>query len=245
MAIPNYQALGTQFGGTGALTPTWPPTHAIDDIGFMVMETANEPPTLSDPQGFVAVTNVGQGVAGAAGSCGMWLWWCRATIANGMPAPTVADPGDHMIGRIFTVRGAETSGNPWHLITSDTLLVADTVVTIPGQTTTLAECLVLLFVANAIDLAASQTSGYTNADLGGVTERFDSNTSSGVGGGVGMASGTKAAAGTYGGTAASLINTSKQARLTIAIQPPQGAVTGTVRSRITVVSQALGRSASW
>lgn len=218
--LPNWQAAGTQTVGTGAISPPWPASHAVDDIALLVVQTSNEAVTLSDPQGFQEITGLtqGTGVAAAVGSTRLTVFWCRATSTS-MATPTIADPGDHVIGRIGTFRNCVKTGVPWDVLAVDVLSVADTAVTIPGGTTTVSACLAVLLVANGIDSAASQLDSQANADLGSITERFDGNTSNGTGGGVCLTTGTKAAIGTFGSTTANLAASSKQVRAVIMLKP--------------------------
>lgn len=227
MAIPSYVASGTQTIGAGAVAPPWP-AHQVGDIAFLFVETANQAAVLSDDQGFVEITGspVGLGVGGVAASVRITVFWCRA-ISTSMGAPTIATTGDHIVSRISTVRNAVATGYPVHIVTSGTLLVPDTAVSVPGGTTTINDCLMLILIANSTDNATSQTSGQTNADFSSVTEVFDANTTTGVGGGICFTRAGFATAGPFGATTALLATLSTQVLMTIAVLPLAVVAVGT------------------
>ena len=118
---------------TGAITPAWP-THQVNDIALLVVETANQAVTLSTPAGFVEVTNSPQGTGTAAGTAATRLavYWKRAA-SSAESAPTVDNSGDHQIARIITFRGVTTSGNPWDVTAGNVASTASTSVSIPAQ----------------------------------------------------------------------------------------------------------------
>lgn len=222
MAVtPNFQALGTQVGGTGLQTYPWPPSHAIGDYAIWALQTSNESATpVTDAQGFeeIAFCTIGSGVAGAAGSTRITLLGCFAS-STAMPSPSATVP-DHQIGRITTLRNTYNVGAPWDQAASSVSTAAtSTAVSVPGGTTTLNNCLLCIWIGNGIDSAGSQVSAQANASLAAVTERFDSNSSAGNGGGVCLTTGTLDVAGVYGATTATLAATSVQALIALVIKP--------------------------
>jgi hypothetical protein len=62
-------------------------------------------------------------------------------------------------------------------------------------------------------------SAWTNADLGSITERTDNTNTAGLGGGHGLATGTRVTAGAYGNTTVTLANTSFKGAMSIALEP--------------------------
>lgn len=220
MTLPNYQASGNAAQGAASVSPPWPAVHAVNDVALLFVATANEAAVLSDPQGFVEITGspVGTGLAGVIGSTRLTVFWNRATSTS-MPTPTLADAGDHISSRMATFRGVTAVQYPIHLVASDTLGVPDTAIAIPGATTTVNDCLIVLLVSQAIDGSAMVVSGQANADLTNVTEQFEVNTSTGVGGGFCLMYGGKATAGAFGVTTATLSSPSAQARMAVALLP--------------------------
>jgi hypothetical protein len=216
LTMPYFVAAGAMAEGVGAIVPGLPLGIQANDILLLFVETANE--AVTTPSGYAAVADSpqGTGTAGVAGSVRLSVFWKRASANE--TAPTVADPGDHAIGQILAFRGCIDTGNPWDVTSGDTA-ASSTSVSIPGDTTTVVNCLVVLAVANATDTATLQTSGYTNANLVNLTERADVNTTQGVGGGFAVATGEKAAIGAYAATTATLATASAQGRMSIALKP--------------------------
>jgi hypothetical protein len=221
MALPAFGAVGGTAAGVSTVQPAWP-THATDDIGLLFVQSANQVISLSDAQGFVQVPDSpqGTGTADTAGSTRLAVYWCRAT-SGAMAAPTVADSGDHQIAYIMTFTGCIATGNPYDVTAGDTG-ASDTAVSIPGDTTTVADCLIVAACAHGLDVGTAQFSAWANADLANVAERRDQSNQTGHGGGIGVATGEKATAGAYGVTTATLASASLQARMSIALKPPVG-----------------------
>ncbi len=220
MAAPAWQANGTAVAGNSAASPSpaWP-AHAVDDIALLIIsgDSVNAY-TLSTPSGFAEVADSPQSAVG--GVPRMHVWWCRATTTS-MANPVIADPAadSQKLAVIVTFRGCIATGDPWDVTAGDTALTSTTV-TIPGDTSTVADCLIAAIVAGSFDSATAQCSGEANADLTSVAEKFDQSTATGDGNGITVITGVRAAAGTFGATTATLANTSAQARLMIALKPP-------------------------
>lgn len=211
---PTFSATGTVASANGSITPSWP-THQIGDIALLIVETDNQAVTLSsNASNFVEVSSSPQGVAGTR----LTVFWTRATSAS-MTNPTVADSGNHQIAQIITFRGVLATGNPWDVITGNTTSTSSTSFTIPGATTTADNTLVVTIVSNGNDTTTAQASGWTNSNLTSLTERTNVNTTSGNGGGFSVATGIKTTAGNYGNTTGTLLNSSTQARMSLALKP--------------------------
>jgi hypothetical protein len=218
--IPKFQAAGAAVSNTIAVSPAWP-SHVTGDIALLFVESANEAITLSTPAGFVEVTNSpqGTGVAAATTATRLAVFWCRAT-SGAMGAPTVTDPGDHVIAQILTFRGCTPSGNPFNISAGDTA-AASTTVTVPGATSTAYACLVVLAAANPVDSASDQSiKNWVNANLANITEVASSNTISGNGGGFSVATGEFYTPGAYGSTTCTRLTSTVQGRMSIALMPP-------------------------
>lgn len=225
--LPYFVSVGTVAEGTGAIIPGLPAGWTEKDIFLLVVETANE--AVSTPSGYAIVADSpqGTGTGGGVAATRLSMFWKRATVTE--TAPTVADPGDHAIGQIFAIRNCIATGDPWD-VTAGNTGASSTSVSIPGDTTTVVNCLVFLAVSNVTDTATPQTSGFTNADLANLTERSDVNTTQGNGGGFGVATGEKAAIGAYGATTATLANASEQGRMSVALKPAVKVWTASVGS---------------
>lgn len=225
MPLPTYVASGTFTAAAGAIIPPFPAETQADDIALLVCESENEAISLSVPEGFVEVTNSPQfaGTAATNPANRIAVFWKR--LVGGDMAPTMADSGNHNTAQIHVFRGVKTSGNPWNITAGgNDGGVNDTSGVIPGATTTVADCLIVLVCGSSFNgTSTAQFSAYTNADLANILERTDNTNTAGLGGGHGMATGEKAAAGTYGNTTVTLANTSFKGALSIALEPPGAA----------------------
>jgi hypothetical protein len=223
VSTPTYVGKGNVGNGTGSVAPTWPAGHQADDIGILFVQSCNQ--TVTAPVGWTECPSSPQGVgtAGAAGSTRLTAFYKRATSAA-EAAPTVADSGDHMRSYILVFRGCETSGSPFDTSAGDTEASAVTACSIPGGTTTVAECLIIAAVANGVDVLGNQTTagGWTNADLTNIVRQLTSNTDVGNGGGMDAVVAEKATAGTFGVTTVTMNTATKQGRLMLALKPPSG-----------------------
>src|SRR5439155_1266624 len=185
------------------------------------LETQNDAVTLgTNAANWTPVTNSPQGTGTTSTGTRLTVFWSRATSTS-MGAVGVNDSGDHQIAQIITFRGVTTSGNPWDVTAGDVTPSTTTAVSIPGATTTVPNTLVVAIVSNGSDINAAQVPGsFTNSDLSSVTKRQDNQTTASGGGGFTVATGSKALAGAYGPTSATLGFSSLQGRMSIALQPP-------------------------
>jgi MSHA biogenesis protein MshQ len=243
---PTFQAAGTAVTGTGAVTPTWP-AHVAGDVALLFVESAGgQAATLSTAAGFVAVANSPQATGAGTAGTRITVFWARATSAA-MPAPTVADPGDHVYARILTYRGVIATGNPWDITAGGVKTPASTAVSVTGVTTNVPNTLVVQAVARDTDSAAAAFSAQANVNLTGIVERSDAGTTSGNGGGFAVWDGVKATAGATGNTTATVAS-SINAFLTIALLPANATLTiivppGTVAGDVMLASIVVRSSA--
>jgi Tfp pilus assembly protein PilX len=222
-SAPVFRTAGTAVSGTGAVSPTWPAAHAINDIALLFIESCGgEAATLSSPAGFVAVTNSPQATGAGILGTRITVYWARAT-STAMAAPTVADPGNHVYAQIITYRGVINTGNPWNITGGGVQTPASTSVTVTGVTTTGPNKLIVQAVARDNDSAAAAFSAQTNANLQNITERSDAGTTSGNGGGFAVWGGVLETGSATGNTTAT-VTSSINAFLTIALLPPAGRI---------------------
>jgi len=218
-----YVGAGAVAYGTGAITPALPSGIQTNDILLLFLETANQAISITNQNGgtWTQVANSPQSVGTAGGSNGtrLTVFWSRYNGTQG--APTASDSGNHQIGRIITIRGAATSGDPCNVTAGGTESTVDTSGAIPGATTTVDNTLVVLAIATSLPDAngTANFSAWANADLSSVTERTDNVRNVGNGGGLGIATGVKAAAGAYGSTAVTCATATTKAMMSIAIKP--------------------------
>lgn len=227
MAAPFVQAVGAGIGGTTTISPAWP-AHDADDIGILLLECAEVGAvSLATAAGFVACPSspIAAGGGTLATETVLTAFWCRATSTS-MGAPTTNDPGNHIAGLIFTIRGAKATGDPFDASASSGDAGAGTTTTWPTITTAVADCLVLLLATRSNDDDAASWSAITNAALSSIIEHADIGTIAGNGGGALVASGVKATAGAVGSTTATVVS-SRNATLTLAVAPDSAVLTTT------------------
>ena len=220
---PTFVAAGAVTSNTTAITPALPAGIATGDILLLFLETSNQAISISNQNGgtWTQVTNSPQYCGTAAGTTGarLTVFWSRYNGTQG--APTTSDSGDHQLGRMIAIRGAISTGNPWDVTAGGVEAVSDTSGSIPGATTTVANTLVVTAIATSLPDASSTAkfSAWTNANLTSVTERTDNSVTAGNGGGLGVATGIRAATGAYGNTAVTLVNAAYKGMMSIAIKP--------------------------
>lgn len=222
MATPTAYGVGTVSAATTGTTPGVPGSTVADDVLVLFAETGNEPlPAMTN------WNNIGVGIVQQANGVvtALTIRWLRAT---GAMSGTIAvpDAGNHTVSRIVGVRGCATTGNPYEAVVTALDNLTGTAVSIPGSTTLGPERLVFAAFSTGADLASTTAvSGFANADLTSVFEQIDNWDIAGNGGGMGVATGIKAAAGAYGATTATLTAAAagSKAMVTFAMIPP-GAV---------------------
>jgi hypothetical protein len=135
-----------------------------------------------------------------------------------MASPVVTDPGDHVYGQILTFRGVTGTGNPWDVTAGGVKATASTTTTFGTVTTTAGNELIVLAASRDNSSAGAAWSAWTNANLSSLTERSDAGTTSGNGGGIGVATGIEATAGAIGSSTAT-VTSSVDGHMTIALKP--------------------------
>ncbi len=222
MALPTYIGTGTFTLGAGAINIPWP-THITNDIGILVVETANE--AVTTPSGWTAVASSPQGTGTAAGTAAtrLSMFWRRAASAA-ETAAAIADSGDHQDGAIMVFRGCITTEDPIHVSTGSVNATASTSATLPSVTTTVDDCVVVQAIAHGIDSNTAQLSGWTHGGaLIGLTQILNESTKTKNGGGVGAVYGNLSTAGASGTTGVTLATAFAVGMITIALKPPSTA----------------------
>jgi len=200
-----FQAAGTaqQVAGNATISCAWP-THATNDIGILFCEFNDNfalgTGGLATPSGWTLI-NIKQG----GGNTGIAAYWKRAASSSEGNAivqcpndGNVTPAYDYIHGVILTFRGCLASGTPWD-VTSGAYLGG--VTSVAGATTGSANELVVIGIScEDYTTPGADFSGWTNANLANVTERFDGACTLGTRGEMGMASGDLAVAGVYGAT---------------------------------------------
>lgn len=211
-----FRAAGTVAGGITSASPTAPGGLSDGDVLLLVTETANQ--NSADIAAWELIVRVGTGTAGATDATQVAVYWTKYDSAQYANPVVGAGGGDHVAAVILAYSGVETVGYCYDEVASDTA-AAGTAITFPSVTTTVAGTMIVNVLAHPFDDTSAQVSGWTNSNLGSLTERTDSGVTAGNGGGIAIADGTLASAGSSGGTTATLAQSVVQARATIALQP--------------------------
>jgi hypothetical protein len=223
MAIPTYEGAGAQANSaTVDVTPALP-THVADDILVIDVELSGGDASFAVPSGWNEFPDSPQAVTGTGGTK-LQKFWKRAT-SGAEAAPTFSiSSKNHILARASVFRGCETSGNPSDVTAGGTNKAsADTAVSAAGDTSTVADGLVVITVARGTDSSSTtQFDSWANADLANLTERWEAGTTDGNGGGLALVTGEKATAGAFGATTATLATTALQAIHTVVLKPAAG-----------------------
>lgn len=211
MAVAWQATGGSVSASTGTLTPTWPASVAVGDIGICFIESQANAASLTTANGF---TRLGSTVS--ATGTRLDVFWCRA--ASTTPAnPVFAANTDHQFGTIQTYRGAASTGDPFTTYAAAVKSTASTTDLAPAVSTIHANQLIVIGITKDLDAtAAFATAPATNANLSSISERFDAGTTSGNGGGVAVIEGVKATPGNTGTTSVT-VTSSASAMMTIAL----------------------------
>jgi hypothetical protein len=148
---------------------------------------------------------------------------------NDSVGPATGKPGIHCFasqagsGRLDNWAGGGSIA-PWNVTPVGGVdTTSDTSGSIPGTTTTAADCLIVLLCSTSNNATSTTNfSGWSNANLANVTERTDNSNTAGLGGGHGMATGELAAAANYGNTSVTLAASSLKGMMSIALEPSAG-----------------------
>ena len=195
MAAPVKHGIGPYAYGNGPITPLLPAGCLPGMVALMPVESfAGE--AVAVP-GWTAVAD---SPVNNANGTRLSVFWRRLTGTG--DAPTVSDSGDHQSARIIVYNGVIDTGTPVEATNFGT--GEGSPVTIPGDTTTDVDRKIVGFVSHDRDTLTELFAGFANGDLTDVTEEFDNSIDVGNGGGIACFSGTKAAAGAFGDTTATI-----------------------------------------
>jgi hypothetical protein len=181
VSAPIVQAVGTEVAGTGAITVAWPANHDVDDVGILLVESANQ--GVSTPAGWTLINNTGTGTAGVDAATSIYGFYKRAASAA-EASVVVADTGTRQIGVIVVVRGCIASGSPIDISATGVQATVSTAVSIPTVTTTVATTLVFNVLTNSLNTSAAtvQSSSLSNANLQSLVRRLNTQSDGILGG---------------------------------------------------------------
>jgi len=190
---------GGEQGTTAGLTLALPSGWAADDI-FVIVAECVQTETISVPSGFTELTDSPQTGADTK----LHVFWRRAVGGDG--SVSVGDPGDHIVAKLFAIRGATTSGNPFR-DTAGTTASASTAVVFQDIAADAGDY-VMLIDGNGRDTSSMIGSfdSVTNIETGGSYLEGEAQGTSGNGGGFIHVSGIAPATANSGGTATILVS---------------------------------------
>lgn len=203
MAAPVFIANGSGITITTVDGAVGFPAHQVNDLAILRVKSPNEAVVLTVPSGFTHLgTALGTGTPGAAGSAMLEIYY-RFCETSTETSPTVAALAStkQQFAWISIYRGAYI-GNPPKIGSRG--VGTGTSVSMTGGVTTTANTRVLMTIADGIDVSGGRASAQANASLTGIVENFDNGSNTDIGGGLSSASGTKAVAGSYGTSTATL-----------------------------------------
>jgi len=228
-APPSVRVIGDFKASAQAITVDPNASHVTNDVELLFVETANQiPVTLSTAAGFALVTGAeaGIGTAGGTAATSITVFWRRWNGTDG--SPTVADSGNHQLGRILSFQDVIASGDPWDVVATSTQSSTASG-TIPAVTTTVNDTMIVMGYTGSLPDANStnEFSAQENAGLASVTEQTDNTKNSGNGGALGVTTGTLASFGNTGTTTYDSAETTEKANVSIALKPVASATTFT------------------
>lgn len=233
---------GTWASGTTSCAPTYPTGIRAGHLIFVAVESSDSTTaagTPSTPAGYTKIFEETQG----AGATGVTTLTIFAKVADGTESGTlsISGIGNHGSANIFTVKNAKADA------------VTDIIVgtggggasspSVPSVASRLAGELVVAILADTRDANwTTQFSAWANANLDSITEWEDHGTSSGAGGGIGVAYGSLTADGSTGATTATQASAGNWRGVHLIFQEPAAAgqsITLPVATE-TDAAQALG-----
>lgn len=218
-AMPTFVACGAFTLNVAGANPALPAGIQTNDILLMPVETSDQAVTITDSAGGTWAETA-DSPQSPGSLTRLTVFWSRY---NGtQTAPTTSDSGDHQGTFICAFRGVTTSGDPWDVTSGGSEVTADTSYSIPGDTTTVANTMVVIIYTSAADTtnadAAARFGSQSNSDLANLTERKDSAGTGANGGQLGLTTGEKATAGSYGATTLTSVDADAKAYMTIALK---------------------------
>jgi hypothetical protein len=145
MAV-TLQAWGAIAASTGVdVTPAWP-SHQADDIGIAHVFYRSQTPTTATPSGWTLLSGP---YDGGASTRHYWFWKRAAGSSETNPLMDKDSATGDTYARVYTVRGAVATGNPFEDIEPSSFATSDLSVT--GVTSLTAGALILALVGEADD----------------------------------------------------------------------------------------------
>lgn len=217
---PTFISAGAFTSSINAITVAAPDAYINGDLIVLVLSSSNQ--TISNPTTggtWTQVTNSPQGT-GTAATAQSTRCQVYTKIASGTQATAaVADSGSITIGQMFVFRKVNGT-TPVNVTAGSVLATAGTTHTLPSITTTVDNVMVAHCSGIGRDaVAAINYSSPSNGNLTGLTVQASQTVADNAGGGIGLVTGVKAAAGSTGTTSVTVAAAAKGAFVTVGIAP--------------------------
>lgn len=218
-AAPVYVGAGGANSSTGSISVSWPGRKA-GDLGILVIETSGNDATLT-PTGWTAFAGSPLvDVADANGSKLQVLWRFAdsdATVTG--VSESLADPGDHLVARIYSFRGVSQDVVPGRANAKTEKATASPIATFPSITTLAHSSIVVCVASHPSDTSSDLFSNFFNNTLTSTAAAPQSGTSSGNGGGFGLFYGLMPNLGATGTGTVNMSSSLTNCALTFALEP--------------------------
>lgn len=217
--MPEFVGLGGATGTSGGnpVVVNMPAGRLANDL-LIVLVANNNDPAITAPSGWtrMAGTPIGTGSVGGTESSGLTVFY---KISNGTETSvTITPTSSYAYAYVSSAfRNVNTSTPIGPIATS--VRTTGTACSFPSVTTTTPNSLIVNAISNSTDVTGPQFSGWTNALLSAVTERFDTTYAINTGAGIAYATGGLAAAGASGITTATAAAGGRSGNITFAINP--------------------------
>lgn len=215
---PIFISVGTAVTSTAAVTVAWPTRHQAGDLGILVLEASGGDSTIT-PSGW---QHIGGSpvvdVADATGSKLSVLW--KFAASDQEANFSIADPGDHILARVYVFRNVRTDVSPGRASATDTKTTASGIVTWPAISTVAPNSLVICVASRPDDSSSSAVFGaFSNANLSSLGEAGESGSASGDGGGFVLNYGISASVQNIGTSTGTMTVSVTNALITFALEP--------------------------
>ena len=213
---PNYQGQGTARASIFSRQIPLPADVEANDVLVLFVESSNEDVVIAKPTGWAAagsspISNVG------ANPTRLSVFWKRAT--GQASYPSLSSSHDHLVELDFVVRHCIDSGNPFD-VTNNTTGGVGTTATIPGETTTVANTLVVAIAVSANRPSASRVfQDWANVDIESFSMQAHVQTATGNRGALSTAAGRKLTAGLFGNSTVNMDGSTEWAGWVGAFKP--------------------------
>ena len=212
-AVPTFVG-STGSQSTGSASVGWPTGTVAGDFAILIVETSGDE-AFAAPSGWTAVS--GSPVIDVADATGSTLSVFYRTAPTGLASTTLAASVDHKVFQIATFNGVSTTA-VLNVVTG-TKTTASTSLTFPSYTVPSKNNLVLFIASHPVDIGTAQFSAMTNSNLTSITNRINTSTTNGNGGGFCLYTGISANFGLIGTSTATVATSCTNACMVLALEP--------------------------